>query len=63
MTEEQVIKLIGEENWDKFLNWMSGQTVGMYPDGSFNYYECDVEAFCEKLRSGYDRQKDPHAWD
>ena len=63
MTEQQVKQLIGKENWSKFIHWMRGQTCGMYPDGSTNYYECDVKAFKTKLDTGYDRQKDPLAWD
>lgn len=63
MTKREVIKLIGEEKWDDFLRWMSGQTVGVAKDGSTIYYDCDVEAFVHKLKTGYDRQKDPLAWD
>lgn len=63
MKAEEVKKEIGESNWDKFCEWMYGQTVGINEDGSFDYYACDVMAFKEKLLTGYDRQKDPKAWD
>lgn len=57
MTEKQVKKLIGEENWEEFIHWMRGQTCGMNKDGSVNYYEDDVMAFKRKLDTGYDRQQ------
>lgn len=63
MTEKQVKKIIGKKNWKSFLKWMRGQTMGIYPDGSTDYYECDVSAFKRKLDTGYDRQKDLMAWD
>ena len=63
MTEQEVKKRIGKQNWQKFLNWMTGQTCGLYPDGSIDFYVCDVDAFIEKMQSGYDRQKDFKAWD
>lgn len=63
MTEQEVKDTIGEEHWSEFCKWMGGQTVGMNLDGSINYYECDVDAFKQKLKSGYDRQQDPGAWD
>lgn len=63
MTKDEVKDLIGENNWDLFCQWMTGQTVGTYPDGSTDYYDCDVNAFKEKIESGYDRQQDPLAWD
>ena len=62
MTESEVKKEIGEDNWDKFCDWMTGQTVGQYPNGETDFYDCDVEAFKEKLKSGYDRQKSIN-WD
>lgn len=46
-----------------FLDWMRGQTVGTNPDGSIDYYECDVDAFISKIKTGYDRQADPEGWD
>ena len=50
MREEDAIKRIGKENWDKFKEFMEGQTIGTYPDGSANIYECDVENFINKLK-------------
>lgn len=63
MTLDEARRKIGTENWDAFNHWMRGQTIGTYLDGTTNIYECDVEAFLELLRSGYDRQQDPIAWD
>ena len=63
MIEQEVKKEIKEENWEKFLDWMRGQTVGLNEDGTTDYYACDVMAFKHKLSSNYDRQLDPLAWD
>lgn len=32
-------------SWDVFNEWMTGQTVGIYPDGSTDIYEYDVNRF------------------
>lgn len=63
MSEQEVKEEIGVKNWEKFLQWMRGQTCGLNEDGTINYYDCDVKAFKQKLLNGYDRQKDPIAWD
>lgn len=64
MTAKEVKKIIGRENWTNFLIWMRGQTVGMSVDGrNADYYSHDVYAYKELLDRGYDRQKDPSAWD
>ena len=63
MREKEVKQKIGEKNWFKFLEWMTGQTYGIYPDGEADFYENDVDAFATKLTLGYDRQKNPFAWD
>lgn len=49
MNKKEVIELIGKENWKEFLKFMKGQTVGVNPDGSTNYYTFDVERFKERL--------------
>jgi len=41
--EEMIIKAGGDINI--FWDWMRGQTVGVYEDGSSNYYDYDVERF------------------
>ena len=61
MTKQEVIKKIGKENWDAFLDWMRGQTVA-FINGEVHYYDCDVEAFIRKMKTGYDRQ-DTVMWD
>jgi hypothetical protein len=30
---------------NEFVDWMRGQTVGILPDGSIDYYEHDVYAY------------------
>lgn len=32
-------------SWETFCKWMYGQTMGVYPDGSANIYEYDVDRF------------------
>ena len=44
MNKEEVIEVIGEKNWDKFCEFMTGQTVG-FDNGIIDYYECDVNRF------------------
>ena len=63
MREKKVKELIGEENWDKFMHWMRGQTCGVNKDGSSDFYDCDVNAFILKIKHGYDRQQDAGEWD
>lgn len=56
MTEKEVKKLIGNKNWKKFMTWMRGQTCGVTDDGKLDFYDCDVQAFVTKLKTGFDRQ-------
>lgn len=48
MTTEEVKAKIGEERWDEFLKFMSGQTVGGTPDKP-QWYEDDVHRFMNGL--------------
>ena len=52
MRKEEVIKRIGAKNWNAFEKFMTGQTIGIYPDGSSDYYSCDVENFLHKKKTG-----------
>ena len=52
MQKEDVIGKIGAKNWKEFERFMIGQTVGTYPDGTADYYECDVENFLHKKVTG-----------
>ena len=52
MNKEEVIEKIGEENWEAFGKFMFGQTFSMNPDGTVDYYSCDVENFLHKLKTG-----------
>jgi len=47
MTLKQARKKIEKAggNWKVFIKWMNGQTMGIYPDGSADIYEHDVERF------------------
>lgn len=47
MTTEQTKEAIrlAQGSWDLFEHFMRGQTVGMYPDGSTDWYEDDVHRF------------------
>ncbi|MCX6772891.1 MAG: hypothetical protein NTV88_03935 [Candidatus Micrarchaeota archaeon] len=52
MRKAEAIKRIGAKNWNAFEKFMAGQTVGIYPDGSPDYYSCDVENFLHKKATG-----------
>jgi hypothetical protein len=45
MDKNEVLKKIGKSKWKEFQKFMTGQTVGINPDGSTEYYVCDVENF------------------
>jgi len=47
MTTKQASKKIKEAggSWVDFQEWMVGQTMGLNPDGSTDYYEYDVNRF------------------
>ena len=58
MREEKIKQLLKEAggDWKVFSNWMSGQTMGIYPDGELDYYEYDVERF---IRYEYNPENEP----
>jgi hypothetical protein len=47
MTKQQATKKIEEAGGDMkvFWDWMSGQTMGLNPDGTTDIYDCDVDRF------------------
>lgn len=47
MNEKQVKKLIGNDNWEDFLDFMKGQTVGISKNGEIDYYSYDVNRYIE----------------
>lgn len=49
MNKQQIIKKIGKSNWRKFIEFMGGQTCKLI-NGKFDYYECDVENFINKMK-------------
>lgn len=63
MREKEAKKLIKEAggSWEVFMNWMIGQTMGMYPDGEIYFYDCDVERF---IRYNFEPKNEPLVeWD
>ncbi len=49
MNEQQVIKKIGKKNWNKFCEFMTGQTI-LWKNGEADYFECDVDNFINKMK-------------
>ncbi len=49
LSKDQVIKVIGEENWEGFAKFMAGQTVALGADDKSAFYECDVNNFMNKI--------------
>lgn len=49
MSEAKVKEALAKAGlpWEDFVEWMDGQTVGLNPDGSFNYYDWDVASFID----------------
>jgi hypothetical protein len=48
-------------NWETFQHWMRGQTCGVYPDGTANIFDYDVERF---IRYRCDPKLEPEEeWD
>lgn len=45
LTRQEVINIIGEKNFEAFDKFMTGQTVGINPDKTIEYYKQDVETF------------------
>ncbi len=47
MTTKEAQEKIKEAkgSWKIFLEWMKGQTVGLYKDGSTDWYDHDVNRF------------------
>ncbi|MFH1752279.1 MAG: hypothetical protein ABH821_05060 [archaeon] len=53
MNKKQVIERIGKSKWKEFEEFMRGQTVGVNKDGSFDYYEWDVENFLRPIKDRF----------
>ena len=45
MKKQEVLKAIGKNKWKEFIKYMDGQTLGINPDGSTDYYDHDVKKF------------------
>lgn len=58
MKEQEVKEYIGTENYNTFLTFMKGQTVGLNPDGTTEFYDWDVEMFKSKLERMLERPED-----
>ena len=53
MNEKEVKKRIGKGRWKEFEKFMRGQTVGLNDDGTYDYYEQDVENFLRKKKDRF----------
>ncbi len=54
-TKQKIEEAKGD--WNEFLDWMYGQTVGQYPDGDTDWYECDIDNFISQIsRPAKERQ-------
>ena len=53
MNKSEVIKRIGKKHWKKFWEFMEGQTVSKYKNGSTNFYEIDVKNFLRKPKDRF----------
>jgi len=51
MKEKEAKQKIEEagKTWKDFMEYMFGETVGFYDDGTTNYYELDVDRFIKGL--------------
>ena len=52
LSKAQVIEKIGKKNWTCFITFMKGQTVEMGDDGKTSFFECDVDNFIHKMKTG-----------
>jgi len=54
MTPKKAEKTILEAGLsvEKFYDWMNGQTMGLYPNGTTNIYDQDVERFIRYAKRG-----------
>lgn len=43
--QAKIKKVGGTRAWYVFLDWMNGQTIGMYPNGLTNWNDDDVDRF------------------
>mgnify|MGYP001278342843 CR=1 FL=1 len=58
MREPEVKALMTPAEFVTFQQWIEGQTMGIYADGTANIYDWDVERFLHLLRHGI-----PTIWD
>ncbi len=48
MTTSEAQNITGK-HYPAFKKWMKGKTVGIYPDGTTNYYPWDVQKFMRQF--------------
>jgi len=50
MHTKQLKALLKKHNreWEEFIEWMEGQTVGEYKDGDTNWFDDDVSRFIKR---------------
>ena len=49
MNKKEVIQKIGKENWNKFRDFMIGQTA-LLVNNKLDYFEIDVDNFLNKIK-------------
>lgn len=49
LNRKELLKEIGEDNWDSWCEFIMGHTVGVGTNGETLYYENDVKMFKSKL--------------
>ena len=56
MTTDETKSVIEDAGlkFEDFVEWMDGQTIGMYPDGSTNWYVWDVDRYVRGKRVVHD---------
>lgn len=56
MTTDETKSVIEDAGlkFEDFVEWMDGQTIGMYPDGSTNWYVYDVDRYVRGKRVVHD---------
>jgi len=48
VSKEEIISEVGEDEFERFDKWMTGQTVGVNKDKTINYYRWDYERWKER---------------
>jgi hypothetical protein len=52
MNEKTTKEYLLERIWEKFCEWMVGQTVGVTENNEIDYYDHDVKRFADAILEG-----------